>query len=252
MRLLSLFKKMMLENFRDWKILVLTLLMAPFFVVIMYFYFQSPGAETFITFDLYVPALLVLALISLMFTAAATLIKEKDKGTLIRLRLSNMTVGEFFTAVSLVQVIIGLLALVLTYLTALAFGYKTSGSLVAAALVGVLSSLAVIAVSLIVAAFLRTIFDLMTVGCFPFFILMFFSGGMMPMPPLKLFALGGHVFNVNDILPTTHSIKALGKVLGSNAGLGDVMFEITAIIVLTIVYFAIGYRLFKHRHLQPK
>jgi hypothetical protein len=39
MRLLPLFKKAMIENFRDWKILIMGLTFAPFFVVLMHFYF---------------------------------------------------------------------------------------------------------------------------------------------------------------------------------------------------------------------
>ena len=203
-------------------------------------------------FDLYVPGLLGLALIMLMFTAAATLIREKDKGTIVRLRISNMTTTEWVIAMSLSQVIIGLLALGLTYITALGFGYQSSGSLMAMAVVGVLSCLAIIAISVLVAALLRTIFDLMTIGCFPFFILMFFSGGMFPIPTISLFSLGERSINVNDILPTTHSITAFGKVLNQNVGLGDVVFEIGAIAVLTVLYFAVGIWLFTRRHMRSK
>ena len=38
MRLAALFRKTMIENFRDWKILSLTLAFSPFFVLLMYFY----------------------------------------------------------------------------------------------------------------------------------------------------------------------------------------------------------------------
>ena len=38
MRWLTLFRKTMIENFRDWKILILILTFAPFFVLLMYFY----------------------------------------------------------------------------------------------------------------------------------------------------------------------------------------------------------------------
>ena len=41
MRLISLFKKTMIENFRDWKIIILTLTFAPFFVLLMYMYFVN-------------------------------------------------------------------------------------------------------------------------------------------------------------------------------------------------------------------
>ncbi len=208
------------------------------------------GKQTLNEFELYVPALLVLALIMLMFTAAASLIKEKDKGTIIRLRLSNMTTFEWLMAVSLTQVIIGMLALALTFATAVALGYQTSGSLVAVLIVGLLSCLSIIAISLIVAAYLRTIFDLLTIGCFPFFILMFFSGGMFPLPPLRLFTIGDRAMNINDLLPTTHAINAMSQILNYGAGLNDVVFELGAITVLTIVLFAFGIWLFTRRQMQ--
>jgi ABC-2 type transport system permease protein len=110
--------------------------------------------------------------------------------------------------------------------------------------------LSIIAISLVVAAFLRTIFDLLTIGCFPFFILMFFSGGMFPLPPLRLFTVGSRSVNINDVLPTTHSITALGKILNSGAGLGDVLFELGAMAVLTVVLFAAGMELFSRRHMR--
>jgi ABC-2 type transport system permease protein len=118
--------------------------------------------------------------------------------------------------------------------------------------VGILSSLAIIALSVLVAALLRTVFDLMTIGCFPFFILMFFSGGMFPIPTISLFALGERQINVNDILPTTHSITAFGKILNQNIGLGDVVFELGAIVFLTALYFAVGIWLFTQRHMIAK
>jgi ABC-2 type transport system permease protein len=201
-------------------------------------------------FTLYVPALLALALMMLMFPAAATIIREKDKGTITRLRISNMTTFEWLSAVSVTQIIIGLLAMGLTYLTAISVGYQSSGSLIAVMVVGILSSLSIIAISLVVAALLRSVFDLMTIGCFPFFILMFFSGGMFPIPPLQLFVVGDRAININDILPTTHSITALGKILNYDSGLGDVVFEIGAIVILSFIYFAAGVWLFTKRHMR--
>ena len=203
-------------------------------------------------FDLYVPALLALALIMLMFTAAASLIKEKDKFTIVRLRLSRMTRWDWFSAVSAAQVLIGLLALALAYLSAVSVGYEPAGSIPALGVVGVLTCLSIMALSLIVAAFLRTIFDLMTIGCFPFFILMFFSGGMLPLPPVRLFEIGGHAVNLNAILPTTHSVSAFDRILNYGAGLGDIWFELCAIGVLTAAYYALGVCLFSRRHLRAK
>jgi ABC-2 type transport system permease protein len=201
-------------------------------------------------FGRYVPGLLALALMMLMFTAAASIIKEKDKGTLVRLRLSNMTTFEWLAAVSLTQCIIGLVAVGATLLTAMAFDYRPLGSLPAAAVVCLVSSMAIMGISLMVAAALRTIFDLVTIGSFPFFVLMFFSGGMFPLPDVRLFALGDRVINVNHILPTTHSITAFDRILTSDGGLGDVWFELGAIALLTLGCFAIGGWTFVRRHMR--
>ena len=207
------------------------------------------GSTSLNEFDLYVPGLLGLALIMLMFTAAASVIKEKDKGTIMRLRISRMTTAEWIMAVSGIQVLIGVGAVFLTYLSAFVLGYRGSGSLTAILVVTILSCLSVIGISLIVAAFLRTIFDLMTIGCFPFFILLFFSGSMFPLPQLRLFSFAGRSVNVTDILPTTHAINALGKILNYGVGLEDVLYELIAMLLLTIITYVIGIRLIRIRHM---
>jgi len=203
-------------------------------------------------FDLYVPALLVLAIIMVMFTAAASIIKEVDKGTITRLVLSKLRPFDFLAAVSLNQVVIGTLALALTYFSAVSVGYRGRGSVLLLLLVGALAILSVIAISVIVAAWMRTIFELLTVGIFPFFILMFFSESMFPVPRLTLFRLAGYTFYANDVLPPALAVKAFNKILNFNAGLGQVGFEVAGIVVLTFLYFAAGLWLFYRRHLRPR
>jgi len=201
-------------------------------------------------FDYMVPGLIVLSIIMILFTAAASIIKEIDRGTIIRLRLSKLSTFEFLSGISMVQVIITVLAMALTLVSALALGYKPAGSMVDVLFIGVLASLSVMAISLIVSSFLGTIFDLMTIGCFPFFILMFFSGGMFPLPQISLFTMGGHVFNITDILPTSHVVSALNKIMNFDLRLTDVSFEILAILILTVIYFAVGVWLFQRRHMN--
>jgi ABC-2 type transport system permease protein len=203
-------------------------------------------------FDLYVPALLVLAIIMVLFTAAASIIKEVDKGTMARLMLSKLTTLEFIGAISVNQVLIGLAALALTFLAALHVGYRPAGSVLLFMFVGALSSLSVIAISLLVAAVIKTIFELLTVGVFPFFILMFFSECLFPLPRIDLFNLAGHTFYANDILPTALTVKAFNKILNFNAGFGDLVFELSGILVLTLVYFLLGTWFFRHRHMRVR
>lgn len=201
-------------------------------------------------FDLYVPALLVLAVIMVLFTAAATLIREVDKRTMTRLVLSRLSTAEMLAAVTVNQVLIGTAALALAFGAAWSVGYRTTGSLAAVLAVGALSTVGVVALSVLTAAFLKSTFELLTVGCFPFFVLMFFSESMFPLPRLQVAALWGHAVYANDVLPTTLAVRAFGKILSQGAGLGDVTFELGGMVVLTVGYLALGTWLFRRRHMR--
>jgi ABC-2 type transport system permease protein len=200
-------------------------------------------------FDFYVPALLVLALIMILFTAATSLVQEVDKGTLARLMLSKLRLGELLAAVAANQVLLGLAALSLAYLAALCCGYRSDGSLLALLSVGAVTTLSVVAVAVLTAAFLKSMFELLTVGTLPFFVLMFFSECMFPLPKWRVLQIGGHTLYANDVLPPTLCVRAFNKILNYGAGLGAVSFELVGILVLTVVYGALGTWLFRRRHL---
>lgn len=79
-------------------------------------------------FDYYVPSLIILAVIMVLFTAAAAIIRENDKQTIRRLRISNLTGFEFLAGISLVQLIITEISVLLAYATVLGLGYRPAGS----------------------------------------------------------------------------------------------------------------------------
>ncbi len=208
------------------------------------------GARSLSDFDLYVPALLVLALIMILFTTAASLVKEVDKRTMSRLMLSRLGVGEMVAAVSINQMLVGAVALTLAFGAALTCGYHTEGSLPALLVVGALTALGVVAIGVLTAAFLSSIFELLTVGVFPFFVLMFFSECMFPLPKIRMLELAGHTVYANDVLPTTLGVRAFNLILNFGAGLRDLGFELAAIAFLTVVYFAVGTWLFRRRQMR--
>ena len=77
-----------------------------------------------------------------------------------------------------------------------------------------------------------------------------FSGVIFPMPPVKLLDIAGRTISPYDILPPTHAVVALNKILTLGAGLGEVTYELSALVVLSILYFAIGVWLFRRMHLR--
>lgn len=212
---------------------------------------QSLGSSRSLNeFDLYVPALLVLAIIMVLFTAATSLIKEVDQGTVTRLMLSKLRTTEFLTAVTINQVFIGVTALALAYLAALSCGYRSDGSMAMVLLIGAATTLGVVAIAVLTAAFLRSMFELLTVGTFPFFILMFFSEAMFPLPRIRVWEIGNNVLYANDVLPPTLGVRALNKVLNYGGGFEDIAFELSAVLILSAVYFVLGAWLFRRRHLR--
>jgi ABC-2 type transport system permease protein len=199
-------------------------------------------------FDLYIPALLVLAIIMMLFTSGASIVREVEKDTITRLSLSRLTSAEFMTALSLNQIIIGLVCLFVTLLAAFSVGYKTSGSIPLLFLIGTVTCFSVISISFITACFIRTMFGLLTLGCFPFFILAFFSDSFMPLPKINMFRLAGNQVYLNDLLPTATATRAFNKILNYDSGFSDVAFEFIWITVFAVIYFLIGTWLFKRKY----
>lgn len=198
-------------------------------------------------FDLYIPALLVLSVIMILFTAGASIVREFEKETIIRLSLSNLSSFQFLTALTLNQILIGLLCILLTLLAAFSVGYTTTGSIPLLILVGTLTCFSVIGISIITACFIDTMFGLLTLGCFPFFILMFFSDCFIPLPKVNLFNIFGNQVFLNDLLPTATATRAFNKIMNYNSGLSDISFEIIWILAISSLYFFIGVWLFKRR-----
>jgi ABC-2 type transport system permease protein len=147
-------------------------------------------------------------------------------------------------------VVIGLVAVVLTFVVAIACGFRSQGPLWVALLVSGIASLSIIGAGLIVACFSRNLTQAFLIANFPLALFMFFSGAVFPVPRINLFAIGDRSLALYDILPPSHAVVALNKVFVLGAGLSDVTFELIALTLLSIAYFAIGVWLFKRTHLR--
>lgn len=201
-------------------------------------------------FEIYVPGLLVFAVIMLVFVASMTLAREVESGTLRRLRITRMTSLDLLGGISATLVLIGVVAVVLTFLVAYALGFRSQGPLWVAIVISAVTSLSVVGMGLVVACFSRTVAQAFVVANFPLTLFMFFSGAIFPVPTVPIFTLGGHTVGLYDILPPTHAVVALNKVLTLGAGAADVVYELTALLLLSAAYFAAGVWLFKRTHLS--
>jgi ABC-2 type transport system ATP-binding protein len=104
-------------------------------------------------------------ILSEVFQTAKHLIKEVDRRTMSRLMLSRLRTTGFLAAVTVNQVLIGLVTMLLAYLAATSVGYRPQGSLVPLLAVAAVSTVAVVAIRVLVAAFLTTISDWRILVC---------------------------------------------------------------------------------------
>lgn len=201
-------------------------------------------------FDLYVPGLLIISVVMLVFIVSMTITYEVEAGTLRRLQLTNMTAFDLLTGISLSTILLGVIAVLLTLLVAIWLGFDSQGPIWAAVLIGSITAIAVVGVGLIVAAFSKTVSQAFIIANFPLIFFMFFSGAIYPLPQVRFFEVGGHAVSLYDVIPPTHAVGALNKILTLGTGLRDVLYESISLVVLSVLYFAIGIWLFHRRHMQ--
>jgi len=201
-------------------------------------------------FETWVPNLFLMAAILLIYQASITVAREIESGTIRRLKITPMSSFDFMGGICISQLVIGALGVILTLLFAVALGFHSEGPLWVAVVLGVVLSFGMVGVGLWVACFSRTVARAFIIANFPLFLMFFFTGAFMPMPTIGLFTIGGRTIGLFDFLPPTYAIVALNKVLNLGVGLDAVAYELAALSVLSLLYFAGGVGLFRRIHLQ--
>ena len=186
----------------------------------------------------------------LMFTAAIALVTEVENKTMLRLKLSRLSGFEYLAGVSVVQAALGIIAILLSLATAAGLGFKFTGSLVPLIFIAALTSVSIIAFSLILAAATKTANEILIVGNFPLFLFMFFTGVAFPIKGQTLFTILNYPVTLPGLMSPYHAVSALRKIMIMNMGLQDVLPEIFALAVLTLLYFAVGAAAFQRRHMR--
>jgi ABC-2 type transport system permease protein len=215
-------------------------------------YVEKPlgASATRSEFETYVPGTLIFSIVLLIFLASMTVAREIESGALRRLQLTPMTSFDLLGGITLALLLVGAASSILSFLVALALGFHSQGPVWIAILISIIASLSVIGLGLVVASLTRSVSQAFVVANFPLALMMFFSGIIFPMPPVNLFSFAGRTISPYDILPPTHAVVALNKILTLGASLDEVAYELSALVILSILYFAIGVWLFSRMHLR--
>jgi ABC-2 type transport system permease protein len=177
------------------------------------------------------------------------MIAEVENRTMLRLKLSKVSTFELMGGITVIQIVVGLLSVFLTLAVAVALGYHFHGMTLPVLLVVLLTTVSIIAFSLFIAAFSRSVTQVLIIGNFPLFIFMFFTGAMFPMNLTPWFSIKGYGFSVISLMSPTHAVSALNKLLIMQEGLPDIMPEVICLLVLCVVYFAGGIWVYRRRHM---
>ncbi len=210
------------------------------------------GSASRTEFEFYVPGIFVAAVIFLLYEVCMLIAREVSAGTMDRLNLTRMKTWEYLGGITLTFIVFGLVQVVFALGTAIGLGFTSEGPIWITFLVGGLLILPVIAFGLITASFSRSESEAFVYSNFPLFLLIFFSGSMFPFSQPSWFHLFGRSFGPMDLLPPTHGVNALNKVMTHGCGIGDIWVELVIMMVLTVVYFAIGAYLFQWRQTKAR
>jgi ABC-2 type transport system permease protein len=137
-----------------------------------------------------------------------------------------------------------------TFATAVGLGFRSQGPLWLAILIDIIASISIIGIGLMVACWSRTVSQAFVIANFPLGLLMFLTGAAFPLPRPVVFTLFGRSISYADLLPPTHAVIALNKIFTLGAGFRDVLFELSALVLLTALYFTIGVWMFQRTQMR--
>jgi ABC-2 type transport system permease protein len=203
-------------------------------------------------FDLAVPGLLIFSIIMLMLTASVAMITEVENKTMIRLKLSKVRTLELMGGIAIIQILVGFISVLATLGVAASLGFKFQGTFLPVFIVVLLTTVSVIAFSLFIAAFSKTVTQVLIIGNFPLFLFMFFTGAMFPMNVKPWFFAGGYPISLISLMSPSHSVSALKKLLIMQKGLPDIIPELLCLIILCLAYFSLGLWVYRKRHMGEK
>lgn len=209
-----------------------------------------PGTGTMSDFDYGVGGAIVFGIAFTTLIAAELMVREYVGGTLRRLRLTRLSAFELLAGVTLALTIIAAIQIPITLGAALLMGFTNHGSLLLIILICLLFNLTAIGLGLLVACFARTPADATNLASAVLVPLVFLSDALYPMPEMPLFNWGKRLIQLYDFLPTTHAVAAIRQVTINGKGMGDLIYELTALTLLSVSTFVIGIVLYHRRRMK--
>jgi ABC-type multidrug transport system permease subunit len=168
------------------------------------------------------------------------IVRYRKNGVLKRLKVTPLTAFEYLSAQLLSRIFLLMFSLVIVWIGCdLFFKFKVEGSYLNLVIIFLLGSLSLTSLGLLVAA--RGTSEEFTSG-----VLNFITWPMMFLSEVW-FSLEGApqwVKAFAQLLPLTHMLSAIRKIMNDGAGLLDVQLECSVLILISSLFLALGAKLF--------
>jgi len=216
--------------------------------VVSYTYVEGTGNLN--DFQFGVPGVIIFGIAFGVMYTAILLVREMTGGGFQRLRLARITGYDLLGGITLAQLVICLVQVVITVLTAWICGLQTVGSFLLISLFALVFSLTATGCGMITACFARNDGEAANLSMIFILPLVFFSGAMYPMPPIPLVTLAGRTVYMADLMPSTFAADAIRRVMIFGEGLQTVWPQLLPVIIESVLLFLLGTRLFQYLRLS--
>jgi len=213
------------------------------------------GTQSLTLFDYQASGIIVFALLMQVGSVAQDLARESDRGTLRRLKVSNMRSFDLLFGTLLTWIVIAVAQVLLLFGVAVALGFVWAGganSIALAVLFGIIGGIASISLGLLLTSFTTNERQAAQLGVLISIPVAFLSGAFLPLPTEILGTAFGTTFEVYDLLPWTLVNDVLREILLYGSGLADVAVYAGLAIVLTAALFIVGVITYSRVRLRPE
>ena len=204
-------------------------------------------------FESYIPGLIIFSVLSLLYLFSILLVKESASNVFYRYRMAGIGGMKFVISYSLPFLLLSMLAVSLTLITAFILGFHSAISpaldFLMCLLVCALLSLSTIGISFIIASLSSNSMHAFQATTFPFMILVFFSGSVYPFPKIVITEIGRRSIGLFDILPSTHGVNALSKILTFGVKPAGMAYELILLVLLSVILYLAGTVIFFRKRL---
>lgn len=203
-------------------------------------------------FEFYIPGILILSIIMLFFSGGMIVIRDIEDQSIFRLKLTKMNVFDYAIALGVTEILVGIISVILTFGFASLLGFRNLGSFFSLIVVCSIVFIGIVGVTFIIVSLCKNATVFVIAGQIPLFVLIFFTGAMIPIPRNPFFYIFNHGVCWNDFLPATLAVTTLNSIFNDGQSLPNLITPLSLLLIVSIFYLTIGLYLFQKKHLELK